>query len=460
MRVSKTCFLVFAMAATIQLFLAACSSDTNGEPPGDTTIEPPEDLAFVFFDSDPTLSDDEQVTFNIGRGIFHAEWTAPDSTGSETDVLGPYFNANSCASCHAATGVRSFPEQGAFDGKGLLVRISVPGFDPTTGAPLPHPTYGGQLQDRAVGDIEAEGTTWTDYVVQTGNYTDGSTFEILWPTLTIRNRNYGDLEPDVQLSARVGSQLVGMGLLEAIPDETILSFADPADADGDGISGVANVVWNPISNEPALGRFGWKSNIASLEHQIAAAFGGDIGVTTPLIPEPNCSPVQLVCPNTTEPEVDEVVLDRMLLYVRGLAVPPPRDTDSTDVKAGAELFDTFGCASCHIETLGTGDSPIPALSDREIHPYTDLLLHDMGFDMGDGRPDFLANGNEWRTAPLWGLGLIPSIDGALGLLHDGRARTIDEAILWHGGEGRFARAAYLGADEADRERLLTFLRSL
>ena len=210
---------------------------------------------------------------------------------------------------------------------------------------------------------------------------------------------------------------------------------------------------------------GWKANIASLEHQVAVAFHGDIGIESTLLPGPTCSADQATClagagAGGGPPEVGADRLDPLLLYMRALDVPAPRTAGDDEAIAGARLFAEFGCSTCHVPTLRTGPSPVAALSDREIAPYTDLLLHDMGFDMGDGRPDFRASGNEWRTPPLWGLGLIPAVDGSLGLLHDGRARTIEEAILWHGAEGGPSRAQFLLASATERRQLIRFLESL
>ncbi len=423
----------------------------------------PQDFPVVFADVDPAVSADLVDQFIAGQLLFDAVW---EPTGTQGDVattgLGPLFNAQSCAVCHPATGRRQVPPEGALTNVGLVVRLSVPGVDPVTGAPVPEPTYGDQIQDRGVGGVDPEGTIYTNYVMQQGTFPDGTEFDILWPTVNIRDRQHGPLTEGTQVSARIGAQLIGMGLLEAVPAEDIVAAADPTDADGDGVSGRPNLVWNPSTGETEVGRFGWKANIASLEHQILQAFHGDIGITSALLPDGNCAPDQVACANALSGSGFEVTAEQLEVidtYVRSLAVPPARTDESEEAQRGEELFGEFGCAACHTETLTTGDSPIEALSHRTIQPYTDLLLHDLGFDMGDDRPDFLATGNEWRTAPLWGLGLVP-VEGDRGLLHDGRARTIEEAILWHGGEGSPSRANYMQADLQDRQYLLAFLESL
>ena len=476
----------WSVLATLALAIvvAACTSDTPVTLPGTSTpatSEAQEAETSVSTTDDGSASDNTEVPFPIvfasptsgldedtlqafisGQEFFDEIWTpvGPGETGN--DGLGPLFNADSCAVCHPSTGRRQVPPEGELTNVGLVVRLSVPGSDPVTGAPVPEPTYGDQLQDRATGANEPEGTIYTNYVTQQGTYPDGTPFEILWPTVNIRNRNHGPLTEGFQVSARIGAQLVGMGLLELIPEEQILELADPNDADGDGISGRPNVVWNPQTEAPELGRFGWKANVVQLDQQIAQAFHGDLGVTSTLLPEDNCAPNQSACdetPNGGTFEVSDERLDAITTYLRLLAVPPPRTVGDPQAERGEELFGDFGCAACHTETFTTGVSEIPELSEQTIRPYTDMLLHDMGFDMGDDRPDYRATGNEWRTPPLWGLGLVPA-EGDRGLLHDGRARTIEEAIIWHGGEGSRSRNAFMAAELEDRAALLAFLNSL
>lgn len=447
------------------------TSETTTAPTPDSPFPTEEEIAaieaelpIVFAEPEAGIDAETLDLFITGQELFDLEWVeaTADVPDAPTDGLGPLFNAQSCAVCHPSTGRRQVPPEGELTNVGLVVRLSVPGVDPATGAPLPEPSYGDQVQDRAVEGFEPEGTIYTNYVTQQGLFADGTFFEIIWPTVNIRDRQHGPLTEGTQVSARIGAQLIGMGLLEAVPDETILALADPSDADGDGVSGRPNQVWNPITQQTELGRFGWKSNVATLDQQILQAFHGDIGITSELLPQGNCAPEQTTCDeaaNGGEFEVSAEQFEAIDVYIQGLAVPPPRTAEDPDAIAGQALFTEYGCASCHTETLTTGESDIPELSNREIQPYTDLLLHDLGFDMGDDRPDFAATGNEWRTAPLWGLGLVP-VEGDRGLLHDGRARTIEEAILWHGGEGSRSRGAYLRADLDDRQLLLAFLESL
>lgn len=434
---------------------AAASSSTGAPTTASST-----QLPIVFDMPLVGLDSGSLARFVQGQDFFNEVWTpvGPGETGS--DGLGPLFNADSCAVCHPSTGRRQVPPDGALTNVGLVVRLSVPGADPTTGAPLAEPVYGDQLQDRAIGANLPEGTVYTNYVTQRGSYPDGTEFEILWPTVNVRNRNFGQLSDPTLVSARIGAQLIGMGFLEAIAEDDILANVDAADSNGDGISGRPNMVWNPKTNRVELGRFGWKANVVELDQQIAQAFHGDLGVTSTLIPDENCAPGQSICDETTSggsAEVSDDKLDAITGYLRLLDVPTLRST--ADADTGREVFRDVGCAACHIETFTTSASSIPQLSEQEISPYTDLLLHDMGFDMSDDRPDYAANGNEWRTPPLWGLGLVP-VDGDRGLLHDGRARTIEEAILWHGGEAARSRTAFMSRTADDRALLLAFLESL
>jgi CxxC motif-containing protein (DUF1111 family) len=251
-----------------------------------------------------------------------------------------------------------------------------------------------------------------------------------------------------------------MGLLEAIPADAILAAADPDDRDGDGISGRANQVWDVAAQRQALGRFGWKANMPNLRQQVAGAYRDDMGITSPLLPI-EAADGQPQDPGRHAPEISDRVLDVNTHYLRTLAVPGRRGADSGEVRRGAFLFQQANCASCHTPVQRTDAFPeAPEVGRETIHPYTDLLLHDMGPGLADGRPDFAASGQEWRTPPLWGLGLRARVQGYLALLHDGRARSVSEAILWHGGEAENAKEAYRRLPKQDRTALEAFLNSL
>lgn len=301
------------------------------------------------------------------------------------------------------------------------------------------------------------------YEIIAGTYGDGIEYELRMPVFEITELAFGPLHPEIRTSPRLAPQVIGMGLLEAIPADEIMAAADPDDADSDGISGRANIVWDARLEIPVLGRFGWKANVATVEQQAAGAFHGDIGITSSLHPEENCPEGQNACVEAItggSPEIAENLLGMVTIYMRTLAVPAMRGADTDEVRAGAQLFEEFGCASCHTVTHVTGQTDIAALSEQTIHPYTDLLLHDMGEGLADGREDFAASGREWRTPPLWGIGLIDEINGERFLLHDGRARTLEEAILWHGGEGEASKEEFRLADAEQRAALIAFLEAL
>ena len=412
----------------------------------------------------PNLTTAERRAFEVGDSFFTQNWvTAPASTEAR-DGLGPTFNAQACSSCHILDGRGAPPDPiqaGAHPG--LLIRLSIPGVDAVTGAPLPDPRYGGQLQDRSVLGVPAEGVVRVSYEMIIGTYGDGTVYELRMPVFEITDLAFGPLAADIRTSPRLAPQVIGMGLLEAIPAEAIRALADPGDANGDGISGRANIVWDARQGIPALGRFGWKANVATVEQQAAGAFHGDLGVTSSLHPAENCPGGQTACAEAISggsPEITESRLGAVTIYTRTLSVPAMRNFDTEQVRSGARLFEEFGCASCHTVTHQTGQTDIAALSEQTIHPYTDLLLHDMGTGLADGREDFAASGSEWRTPPLWGIGLIEAINGERFLLHDGRARTLEEAILWHGGEGEEAKEAFRLADAEQRAALIAFLEAL
>jgi CxxC motif-containing protein (DUF1111 family) len=258
--------------------------------------------------------------------------------------------------------------------------------------------------------------------------------------------------------------MIGLGLLELVSDDTLKALADPGDSDGDGISGVVNRVWDARDKAMAVGRFGWKANVPNITNQTAGAAQGDMGVTSPVAPKDNCARGQDACRIAASHEGVEMTADMVRdvnIYSRRLAVPQQRGADRAEVRAGFSQFLASGCAGCHLPTLITGEDPrAPDLSGQVIHPFTDLLLHDMGAGLADGRPDFAASGQEWRTAPLWGIGLTAKVSGHTHFLHDGRARSLAEAILWHGGEAEAARERFRNLPAERRAELLAFLNSL
>lgn len=405
----------------------------------------------------------ERTAFFVGNALFNRTWVAAPSSTVGSDGLGPVFNAPSCSSCHLRDGRGRPPLEPSEPFVGLLVRLSIPG-TAADGGPLPEPRYGDQLSHRAIPGVPPEGQPAVTYGERDGTYGDGEPFALLVPVYSFSALAFGPLDPAVQISPRVAPAIIGLGLLAAIDDAEVLARADPDDVDGDGISGRPNWVWDRRRHTTVLGRFGWKANQPNLEQQNAAAFLGDIGLTSPLFAEENCTPVQLACaaaPSGGTPELDQEKLDVVTFYTRYLAVPARRDVADPAVREGEALFSAIGCAACHTPAAVTGAVPdAPALAGQRVHPYTDLLLHDMGEDLADGRPDFDADGREWRTPPLWGIGLVTVVNRHTRFLHDGRARDLAEAILWHGGEATAARERFRLLPAGDRAALVRFLESL
>lgn len=371
--------------------------------------------------------------------------------------LGPVFNNVSCISCHHNDG-KGTPTAG-FNNSSLLMRISLPGTD-ATGGPLAIPGFGAQLQDQSIFSSTPEARVQINYTDAPVTYPDGTVVTLRKPSYTLTDP-YIPLPPVYELSPRMAPPVFGVGLLQAIPESTILSVADVDDANGDGISGKANYVYDEITGKKVLGRFGLKANVYDALHQVAFAFQQDIGVTNYIAPQESSYGQKQFDGLDDDPDLPDSILNAVAFYVRTLAVPARRNVTDPDVVAGEKLFTQINCAQCHIPTIQTGiDLTLPQVSNQRIHPYTDLLLHDMGDGLADGRPDFLATGNEWRTMPLWGIGLFPKTNGIPYYLHDGRARTIEEAILWHGGEAEKAKENFMKLNKQDRDKLIKFLNSL
>ena len=409
----------------------------------------------------PVLNVGELAQFVEGRKGFAQHWVvAPSILGLWG--RGPTSNAEACTDCHENGGRGRVPDDLTEPMRSMLVRLSIPGAGPD-GGPNPHPVYGDQLQNEGIlGRVPPEGDPRVGWKTRSVAMADGEIVQLRVPALKFRSLNFGPLGPEVMTSVRVAPALIGVGLLDAVSEDTIRALA--ADQQRKGLRGRPNIVWDLINNREALGRFGYKANQPSVEQQILFAYHADLGVTSRWFPEENCTEVQLEClaePPGSHPELPDAFLDPVLFYARALAVPARRDVDDSQVKRGEALFSVVGCDGCHVPNLQTAEyAALPALSRQTIHPYTDLLLHDMGEGLADGRPDFRAGSRDWRTAPLWGLGLSQSVNGNGSLLHDGRARNLTEAILWHGGEAQASRDAFKRMLGSDRQALLAFLNSL
>jgi CxxC motif-containing protein (DUF1111 family) len=427
---------------------------------GETTVFNRSEEAFGF--SALNLTFEEDAEFAIGNSFFRQNWvTAPASTTAR-DGVGPFFNAISCSSCHFKDGRGRAPLMDGETGHGLLLRLSIAGVD-ANGGNLPDPIYGGQLQDGAILGQTLEGKITITYQPITETFADGTMVILQKPSYQINTLGYGALASNLQISPRVANQIIGMGLLEAIPESTLIGFTDENDTNKDGISGRLNYVYDVVSNSTKIGRFGWKANQPNVRQQVAGAFLGDMGITTSLFPNENAPfGVDLsIIPNGGVPEISDVNFERVVLYSRTLAVPARRDYAEQNVLKGKKTFNTIGCTSCHFSKIQTGNThPIVALRNQTIRPYTDLLLHDMGPDLADNTPDFKATGSEWRTQPLWGIGLIETVNNHTNLMHDGRAKNVTEAILWHGGEGKIAKDKFKKLTLTERNELLEFINSL
>jgi CxxC motif-containing protein (DUF1111 family) len=426
---------------------------------GNNSIINSSENAFSF--PSPGLTGMDELNFFVGNSFFNKNWVSAPASATARDGLGPTFNAKNCSSCHFKDG-RGRPA--SFDGElgtGLLLRFSLG--EQSDGSPIHHPVYGSQLQDDAILGVEAEGQLGITYLEESGGFPDGEVYSLRKPSYFVKNPKFGSLG-NIKMSPRISRQLIGLGLLEAISEEEILANEDEFDADQNGISGKANYVWDDLNQRYSLGRFGWKADQPSIIQQSSKAFLRDLGITTPLYKIDNCPDEQIDCGNAENggtPEIDSADFDKVILYVSNLAVPAQRNSDDEIVQKGKGLFKNIGCINCHDNTMTTSSHPIfPHFNNQSIQPYSDLLLHDMGEGLADNMPVFAATGSEWRTAPLWGIGLIETVNNHTYYLHDGRARNLTEAILWHGGEAESIKLVFKSLSKSDRTALITFLESI
>lgn len=407
-----------------------------------------------FNQSARSLKNVEFRRFGTGAIVFDRHFTADEG-------LGPTFNEDSCLSCHLDG--EEFKDHTEDDpGPGLLLRLSIPGVD-VHGGPLPEPTYGLQLQTSKVAGAVAEGRLDVEWEYRSGRYPDGTRYELRAPTFTVTDLAGGPLADDVLTSGRIAPPMTGLGLLEAIPIEALEAAADPDDRDGDGISGRLNRVWDRTAQQLVIGRFGWKAGQPTVRQQSVAALHDDMGITTPDVPDTchNQGSLCVVEPGAdAEPDMNLVDLDDQVFYNRTIAVPIARNLDDEAVVRGANRFVDIGCSACHTTTQRSGRDEVEGLAEQTFHPFTDLLLHDMGPGLADGRPEFDAGGSEWRTAPLWAFGRRAETTEFHSFLHDGRARDAEEAILWHDGEAKASRTRFMALSAEQRRDLLAFLAAL
>jgi len=491
---------------------------------GETTTYDANNSGHGFSTPAPNLTENELALHLEGDVNFEASFTtAPNTAHPALDGLGPVFNNADCNSCHQRDGRNSTPFLAANETRvklgsaaGIFLRISkAPDEVCTQGtlennycAPIAVPDFGGQLFHRGVlkarSDWESnafvgQADVYLSYERSEISYADGKVVQLKKPLFDVENPYDAPgetkqsanitsnlLQDDVLMGWRNGMPVFGLGLLEAIPEADILANTDENDTNGDGISGRANWVFDAIkardgvAHPVSLGRFGWKANTPSVRVQSLGALRGDIGITNPLFPDESIAGTSLHDAYLTrtgfvdtgsdengEPEADEAFSDAVTFYAETLAVPARRNVTDSNVREGARLFEHLNCTGCHVASFTTktagdiGGVPMSdSLKGQVIYPFTDMLLHDMGDELADGRADFLANGNEWRTRPLWGIGLTQTVNPQAGFLHDGRAATLEEAILWHGGEAKNSQQAFMALTLAEREQVIAFLMSL
>lgn len=387
-----------------------------------------------------------------GRRLFDLRFLPVPSEGLPGGGLGPFYMRSACSACHQDAGrgvLPDSPDTSMFGGAVLIAE--------------PHLAYGEEVNTRSAPPMPHEGDVTIVWDVGNGEFLDGETFSLRVPKITVGRPNYG--KPPTGLSLRIAPALAGLGLLESVPDIEILSWADPDDLNGDGVSGRPNWVADPVSGSPALGRFGWKADYSSLVSAVADSARKFMGLTSSLYPDEPCAPTQLECLSqavTGRADLADGVLRDLTSFVTALRRPIRRNESDPAVLRGQGLFREIGCNACHRERMTTAAAVpgAPYLAGVDIFPYTDLLLHDMGDELDDGRRTFQSETWEWRTPPLWGLGRGSGNSESVAYLHDGRARTLKEAILWHGGEALAARNAFFVLPGQDRDDLIAFLKSL
>ena len=456
-----------------------CAAASKERPGGQATSRGSINNRNTFSNASGNLSFSKEFDFKIGSALFDKLWVSSPASTKSSDGLGPLYNARSCGRCHVNNGRGHTPKANWPDDNAvsLLLRLSIPAQTDEHKKLLaagrvnviPEPTYGTQLQDIAIQGHVGEGRVHITYEEKIVTFADGEVVSLRVPKYRITDLGYGPLHPQTLVSPRISPQMIGLGLLEAVPEKQILAYADPKDQNGDGVSGRPNRVWSLENNRLMLGRFGWKAGSPTILQQTAEAFAGDIGISSDLIRKPygDCTSNQAFCrkaphgENSKQPEINRTLLKLVAFYSRNLAVPRRQNVHARAIQNGGALFHNIGCAACHVPKFVTGEaSPDPNLRSQTIWPYTDLLLHDMGPGLADERPEGKAGGREWRTAPLWGIGQTKAVSGHTFFLHDGRARNLTEAILWHGGEAQTARDKFSKLSKQEREQLIAFVKSL
>ncbi|WP_369048229.1 di-heme oxidoredictase family protein [Tenacibaculum sp. UWU-22] len=449
---------VYYCLLSILLILTACSKETSytslintdrAKSGGETTIFTMSNIAY----SSPAENLSQETLEKHLNGDLDFERIFVTAPATLNPGLGSVYNNSSCIKCHPSDGRGKLLPKNINGFTSLLLRISTPGNDKHN-APLAAPGYGTQLQNHALSGFLPEVTYQLSLQEQIELLADGTQVVLRKPIFSVTDW-YKEKPTNYMLSPRIAPPIFGSGLLEAIPEADILKATDENDSDKNGISGKANYVWNPVTQQTELGRFGWKANVSTLQVQVAGAYHGDMGITNPVFTKEEYDDGL-----ADDPEISAEILNNVVVYCQTLGVPAARDVDNEQVDNGYQIFQNIQCAACHTPQQRTLQASVEALSNQTFYPFTDMLLHDMGEGLADNRPDFLASGKEWQTRPLWGIGLQKIVNGHTQFLHDGRARNLTEAILWHGGEAEAAKNNFKKLSTKEREDLLAFLNSL
>lgn len=432
--------------------------------------------AFSHFAENMTFA--QERDFKLGNALFRKLWVAAPASTQASDGLGPLYNARSCQSCHLKDG-RGRPPEANEPATSMFLRLARPAgnaeeqgkIDDGLVVNFPDPIYGSQLQNFAIAGVPSEGNMIIEYDYQSVSLKGGEVAELRRPHYRVGDLSHGPLNPKTTLSPRIAPAMIGLGLIEQIHEADLIAKSDPSDKDKDGISGKLQLVRNPKNNLMQVGRFGWKAQNFSILMQSASALAGDIGISNPLFPKHagDCTASQQTCLNAPTgiqsslgtTEAPDPILDLITFYSQNLAVPRRRNVNMPSVLRGKAIFHELGCTNCHTPKYVTRrDAPDAAHRFQLIWPYSDFLLHDMGTGLADGQQVGRATGNEWRTPPLWGIGLTQSVSGHTYFLHDGRARNLTEAILWHGGEAENSKQQFIDLPKGQRNALIKFLESL
>ena len=455
------------IAVGVAILATACSDSKDANTSASSTSLNSSTSMSRYFTSDSSkkafshpfsaLDNDETDRFILGKSFFRIPWVEAPAATTARDGLGPLFSANTCINCHANNGAGVAVDSTGRVKRDLVFRLSLKNdtLDRQTTAFEPEPNYGGQLSVNGTSDTKYEGLPKVVYTKELFTYSDGEKVELRKPTYSIEKLQYGDLHPRTNIATHIALALVGLGFIEEIAKADILIHEDVNDEDRDGISGKANWIYDAETNSSSLGRFTWKAGAPSVKFQIANAAINDMGLTNPLFPKENCTKTQTDCLKAVkghhEFDLTAERLEAINYYLTHLKVPLQRPFAQKE--AAKRLYDALTCKKCHIESYRTEKG-------MKISPFSDFLLHDMGEGLSDGHRNFLAEPSEFRTPPLWGIGLYKKVSGEANYLHDGRARSIEEAILWHNGEAKKARDAFAALSKKERTLIIRYLESI